>query len=166
MKKVKNVVLKSGITKIGSYAFTEETSVNKMIICGTIKKIPTEFCWNAKIKKLVIKEGVKEIDIAGFMNCNIPSVVLPKSLSKISIYNFCDIADGVCTNLYHVYGYKNSAAYKFTKKFNELLKITSEKGEVYGKEYKGYEGWWGRHNDKFEKIAFHDLSKKSSSPKK
>lgn len=54
MKNVKNIVLKNGITALGNMAFTFPTSAQKMTITGSIKKIPSMFCWNAKIDCLIV----------------------------------------------------------------------------------------------------------------
>lgn len=54
MKNVKNIVLKNGITALGNMAFTFPTSAQKMTIAGSIKKIPSMFCWNAKIDCLIV----------------------------------------------------------------------------------------------------------------
>jgi len=57
MKNVKNIILKNGITSLGNMAFTYNTSVQKMTIAGTVKKIPSTFCWDAKIDSVVFYDG-------------------------------------------------------------------------------------------------------------
>ncbi len=128
MKNVKNIVLKNGVTSLGSMAFTFDTAVQKMTIAGTVKKIPSSFCWNAKIDSLVVCDGVEEISNDAFMNSKIYNVILPKSITRIDISAFCTIADGSSTYLSDVYGYSSSAAYSFVQKYNNLATETYQNG--------------------------------------
>lgn len=128
MKNVKNIVLKNGITALGNMAFTFHTSAQKMTIAGTVQKIPSMFCWNAKIDCVVVCDGVEEISDTAFMNSKIYHAILPKSITKIDISAFCTIADGSSTYLSDVYGYGSSAAYNFVKTFNKLATETYQNG--------------------------------------
>ncbi len=128
MKNVKNIVLKNGITALGNMAFTFNTSVQKMTIAGSIKKIPSMFCWNAKIDRLIVCDGVEEISDTAFMNSKIYHAILPKSITKIDISAFCTIADGSSTYLSDVYGYSSSVAYNFVKNYNKLAAETYQNG--------------------------------------
>lgn len=121
MKNVKNIILKNGVTELGNMAFSFNTSVKRMTIAGTIKKIPSMFCWNARIDCLMVCDGVEEISSDAFMNCKIYTAVFSKSLNKIDLFSFCSIGDVAFTYLTNVYGYKNSVASNFVKEYNKSV---------------------------------------------
>lgn len=158
MKNVKNIILKNGITSLGNMAFTNNTSVQKMTIAGTVKKIPCSFCWNAKIDSVVFYDGVEEISISAFMNSKIYNVILPKSITKIDIYAFCSIGDDAFTYLSDVYGYSSSVAYNFVKKYNKLATETYQNG------WSSDGGIWvilDKNGNESKAIKFHKLNASS-----
>ena len=159
MKNVKNIILKNGITSLGNMAFTYNTSVQKMTIAGTVKKIPSSFCWNAKIDSVVFYDGVEEISDGAFMNSRIYNVILPKSITKIDIYAFCTVADGLSTHLSDVYGYSSSVAYNFVKKYNKLATETYQNG--WSSEGGGIWVILDKNGNESKAIKFHKLNASS-----
>lgn len=133
IKNVKRLVVDNTVTELGKMAFKNEViSFEKVEIAGSVKVVPSEFCWRGDIDELIINEGVEKIEDNAFLNCDIKTVTIPKSVSEIGNFAFVKVADSVVTSLRKVYGYAGSTAEKLVDDYNTWATQTKETGRVDG----------------------------------
>ena len=84
-KSIKNVVIQSGITRIGSYAFFECESLTSVTISGTVTSIGMDaFCACNGLTSVIIPYGVQTIEYFAFEGCkNLISITIPESVKSI-----------------------------------------------------------------------------------
>ncbi len=94
---ITTVVIESGITRIGDYAFYEFTNLSNLSIASTVTTIGSNAFRNCtSLTEIIIPQGVTTIENAAFSACeNITSITLPQSLSEVELdafgYISCDI---------------------------------------------------------------------------
>ena len=121
--KIKKIVIKNGVTSIGSCAFSYIHHLTSVTIPGSVTRIGEEAfydCWS--LKSIVIPEGVQSIEDFAFGNCDaLGNVYLPVSLKKLAYDAFFvwDMALPISTK-HHVY-YAGSKA-----QWNKIV-ITGDK---------------------------------------
>lgn len=99
-KDIKSVVIDSGITTIGNYAFSWMPSLSTVIIPNTVTTIgETSFGHKVSLSKLIIPEGVTKIDRFAFSHASIKTIYLPRSLVSIDTGAFYNI--GKLTTIYY-----------------------------------------------------------------
>ena len=86
----KSIVIGSGVTSIGDYAFSDFTNVTSVSIPSTVTKIGTRaFYKNYGLKSVVLPDSVTSVGKNAFQNCTgLLSVTLSGSLSEIPAYCF------------------------------------------------------------------------------
>ena len=151
---IKNVLVKDGITRIGSYAFAylyDDSDVETVKIADSVKSIGENAFSGAKIKEITFPKNLKKIEGGAFSDCcNLKKVVIPdtvtvvgedafyncKSLKKITFGNGVKEVPYMfsgCDNLTEVIFGKNvkSFKYDYMNEGNAMCRITVKKGNKY-----------------------------------
>ena len=139
MENVKNIFIKDGITKLGTYAFfhlseinnndySKTEKVNYLSIAGSVKEIPSDFCYYW-INTISFNEGIGKISGGAFLETATKKIFVAKSVKDIDINNFVLISDPTYS-LVSVYGYKDTAAEYFAE---ELTKCCNDTQYGYNK---------------------------------
>ena len=83
--KVKKVVISSGVTSVGSWAFANCTAIESVTIPSSVKKIGNwAFSGCSGLKKVNISSGLTYIGMRAFNNCTaLEAISLPSSLTTI-----------------------------------------------------------------------------------
>ena len=86
----KSIVIASGVTSIGDYAFSDFTAVTSVTIPSTVTKIGYRaFYKNYALKTVTLPGSVTSIGKNAFQNCTgLEKVTLPGSLTEIPAYCF------------------------------------------------------------------------------
>ena len=97
--KIKGVIVKEGITYIGSNSFYNFESASFVYLPSTLKEIGKYafYCFSDAI--ITIPEGVTTIGDGAFRNSNIKTIILPSTLQSIGMYAFKGA--GKLTNVYY-----------------------------------------------------------------
>ena len=118
---ITSIVIKSGVTSIGNYAFSGATFLTSVSIPATVKTIGTEaFFKCSKLKSIVLPKGISIIKSYTFSGCTaLTSIYIPSTVKTIDFGAFSS-----CENLKTVkYGGSSSAWKKISiKTYNDLLK--------------------------------------------
>ena len=82
---IKQVIIESGVSSIGSYAFYEHPVLEYVEIPSTVKSIGLgAFCWSQQLKEITIPEGVTSIPEDCFWACSSLKVInLPSTIKTI-----------------------------------------------------------------------------------
>lgn len=90
--KIITVVIESGVTTIGAYAFDRCSELTSVTIPAGVETIETfTFYCCDNLESVTISEGVKNIKESAFSGCKkLESVTFPESLEVIGIYAFYD----------------------------------------------------------------------------
>ena len=90
-----SVVIPDGVTSIGSYAFSNCTSLTSIVIPDGVTSIGDHaFRDCTSLTSIVIPDGVTLIDIAAFRGCtSLTSVVIPGSVTSIGSSAFSGVPD-------------------------------------------------------------------------
>ncbi len=87
---VKRVVLESGVTSVGDYAFNNWKSLTSVSIADTVKRIGNmafSYCYN--LTGLTLPAGLESIGTEAFNNCtSLTSLTLPAGLTEIGSFAF------------------------------------------------------------------------------
>lgn len=96
---IKTVVISENITRIGDYAFQNNSSIEKIEIAGSVNSIGERAFYDCDgIQEVNIHEGVVEICKDAFQTCdNLPQITIPGSVKIIG-----DSAFAVCKELTEV----------------------------------------------------------------
>lgn len=77
-KKIKNVVIKKGVTSISDYAFSELYNLESVKIANTVTEIGRYSFQESGLKKVTIPKSVKKIGCGAFVDCeNLTEVKMP-----------------------------------------------------------------------------------------
>ena len=89
---IKAVVIESGITSIGWYAFKECSNMQSVTIPSSVTNIDNfAFLSCSNLTNVVIPEGVTRIGINAFCGCSgLNSITIPKSLTDVDMAAFVD----------------------------------------------------------------------------
>ena len=132
---IETVVIKSGITSVGNYAFYNCQYLENVSIPETVTIIGDHSFYNCRhIERLVIPEGVKSIVDSSFCGCNyLKTVALPSTVKSIAYCAFDD-----CTYLTDVYYSGDETAWGkiFIAAYNTYLKGST----IYYNSQSGYCG--------------------------
>ena len=91
---IKRVVIKNGITSIGSYTFFNCSELSNISIPNSVKSIGTNAFDNCRsLKSVEIPDGVKEIGDGAFWQCSLTSISIPNSVTSIGKYAFWGCRD-------------------------------------------------------------------------
>lgn len=140
MSKVKRVVIKDGVTQLGSLAFdSKEITLNSMTIAGTVEVVPELFCNGITINTLYLSEGIRHINENAFYGVT-KTVYIPKSVESISMKAFginTSQADGTVSYLKKIYGYKDGGGEQFANNLSEAVEDTKTGYRMWrdGKKY-------------------------------
>lgn len=90
MPYVSEVTICDGITNIGAYAFTGDTSLSKITMTNGIKTIGEyAFMYDTKLSSITIPNGVTSIGNSAFYECtSLTSINIPSSVTSINAYAF------------------------------------------------------------------------------
>ncbi len=90
INKVKNVIIKDGITEIGSYAFESFGEIETVKLPSTLRKINAgAFFACQMLKEVELNKGLESIGYFAFSECeNLKSVNIPKTVKKIGGWAF------------------------------------------------------------------------------
>ena len=93
--KVKNLIVRDGITKIGSESFDECDYLESIILSASIVKIDEAAFYHCdELVDISFSNGLRFIESCAFQNCrNIENIILPDSLNTIGSYAFCGCDD-------------------------------------------------------------------------
>ena len=82
---IKKVVIRSGITSVGSYAFYEHSAIESVELPDTIRTLgEASFCWAENLRAIHIPEGVTSIPEDCFWAClSMEEISLPSTLKTI-----------------------------------------------------------------------------------
>ena len=82
---VKAIVVKEGITSIGTHAFTDCVNATKVTLPSSLKTIKTSAFYRcSSLEEVSIPQGVTEIGALAFATCyNLKQVFLPVSVTKV-----------------------------------------------------------------------------------
>ena len=89
-EKITSVVVESGVTSIGNYAFYQCTAITDVQLPDGLTQIGEEaFGYCAALENIVIPQSVTDIARFGFVGCAaLTSVVIPDSVAKIKVGTF------------------------------------------------------------------------------
>lgn len=149
MENVKNIFIKDGITKLGTYAFvhlsvinnndySKTEKVNYLSIAGSVKEIPSDFCYYW-INTISFNEGIGKISGGAFLETATKTIFVPKSVKDIDMCNFELITDPTYS-LSTVYGYNGTKAEHFAKELTKCCNDTSYGYNTYGQDFFYAEG--------------------------
>ena len=91
LRNVKSVVIKSGVTSIGEFAFHECYSITSITIPGSVKSIG-EFAFYdcTSLEKVNLPKSITNIGSNAFKGCiSLKSISIPSSITSIGDYVFC-----------------------------------------------------------------------------
>ncbi len=116
---IKEIVVNSGVTSIGDFAFNNCKNLTKLSLPKGIKSIgDAAFMYCEKLTDLTLPTTVEYIRDSAFSDCNITEITLPDSLKSIGENAFCGcgfteikIPDGVSIDAY-AFGIYNSTLKK------------------------------------------------------
>ncbi len=92
---IKSIIIESGVTHIGSYAFPGVKNVNNICIPDSVKSTGQyAFGGCSALKSIIIPDSVTQLGNFAFNNCGIEHVDLPDSIKTVPWGLFCN-----CTNL-------------------------------------------------------------------
>ena len=92
---ITTVVIGSGATTIGQYAFYNCTSMTSVVIPSGVTSIGNyAFCECTDLKSVTIPSSVTSIGAYVFYKCSLTSVIIPEGVTSIGEYAFCN-----CTKL-------------------------------------------------------------------
>lgn len=78
------LLIPEGVTVINDYAFYDNTSVEKVTLPSTVKRVGVEaFCYCSELTEVVINEGLEVIDYYAFYSSGITNITLPSTLTTI-----------------------------------------------------------------------------------
>ena len=122
--RLKKIKLGKNVKKVGYYSFSENKSLETLVLDRKMQYIGTGAFWRCrKLKKVVLGKSVKRIDYAAFDGCS--------KLKSIYIYNkkcrICMSEDDHPTipKRTTVYGWKGSSAERYAKKYGLKFKVIS-----------------------------------------
>lgn len=137
---VKHVVIKDGITELGTLAFNSDNiHFNTMSISGNIETIPTYFCKGVSIDTLYINENVGFIENAAFYGV-IKKVYLPNSLGVLNIGAFGvnnSTGDGIISFVDKIYGYTGTVGERYVLDYLDAIQATNSSYKMWkdGRKY-------------------------------
>jgi len=82
-KNITSVVIKNGVTNIGSSAFSGHSSLTSANISNSVTIIGDNAFFNSSLNSVNIPESVTNIGQSAFKNCNLTSVNIPNSVTII-----------------------------------------------------------------------------------
>ena len=148
-KKMVNVVISEGITRIGDFAFVDCTNLVNIKLPKSLSYLGDQtFLRCTSLKKINIPYRVTTLGITGYMfqECGLESIIIPnnvtnipigtfricKQLKKVIIYSPKATIDSdafeYCSNSLVIQGYKGSTAQKFaTQNGFKFVPITSNR---------------------------------------
>lgn len=122
-----NVVFKKGVKTIGKYAF-EFSDIIEVKLPKGLKKIDDSTFSASSLKKVNIPKSVTSIDREAFFGTDIRKITVPSTVKKIGKYAIgikygeCGSYGGVNKKTV-IHCKKNSAAYKYAKKYKVKYKF-------------------------------------------
>ena len=118
---IKNVVIESGVTSIGSWAFARCDDLVSIEIPDTVTSIgDSAFSGCESLTAVTIPASVTTIGKAAFFNCkSLESVAIPAGITSISELSFCG-----CKNLTSI-SIKKSVTYVDKKAFDSCVSLES-----------------------------------------
>lgn len=165
IKKVKNVVINDGVTRLGALAFDMDgLTINRFIIAGTVTRIPNYFCRKIRIDSLYLCEGTNYVDNSAFY-CSVGEVFIPQSVSNVALSSFgINNAEGKGTISYlsRVYGYTNGVGDAFVSDYLKAIEATNSSVKAWTdcRQYALDSNMDGE-NDRNPKLEFVALDKSS-----
>ncbi len=91
---IKTLTIESGVTSIGSYAFSECSSVTSITIPDSVTSIGfCAFYGCSSLTSITIPDSVTSIDDRAFAYCSsLTSIAIPERVTRIgaSVFNWCD----------------------------------------------------------------------------
>lgn len=116
---IRNVIIESGVTTIGSWAFVRCDDLESIEIPDTVTSIgDSAFSGCSSLKAVSLPAGVTNIGTAAFFNCkSLESIVIPDGITSIAELTFCG-----CKNLTNV-SIKKSVTYVGKKAFDGCTRL-------------------------------------------
>lgn len=116
---IRNVIIESGVTTIGSWAFARCDDLESIEIPDTVTNIgDSAFSGCSSLKAVSLPAGVTNIGTAAFFNCkSLESIVIPDGITSIAELTFCG-----CKNLTNV-SIKKSVTYVGKKAFDGCTRL-------------------------------------------
>ena len=92
-EQIKTVIVKSGVTNIGTYAFFECRALTQVDMADTVRSIGNYAfytCWD--LANVVMRNGITSIGDWAFVSCSLTDITLPASLISIGegAFSYCD----------------------------------------------------------------------------
>ncbi len=135
-EQIKKVIIKDGITYIGSYSFSYLTALETVTIGKSVKTIgASAFEGVCNVKSINLPQSVEKIGFRAFAVCRgLREVKLPKNLKVIENSAFGDCRDLYGVKLPNSLTFIGSGAFKFCKSLAEIKipeKITKIESETF-----------------------------------
>lgn len=88
---IKKVVIESGVTHIGAYAFANFTSAKKFQIPDSVKSIGARaFYKNISLQSISLPDSLSDMGRMTFQDCtSLKEITLPQALTSVGEYSFC-----------------------------------------------------------------------------
>ena len=133
-----SIVVKSGVTYIGNYAFSNAYANKSLTIAGTVTEIGTGAFFGTNLTDLKLPNGLKKIGARAFESCGLTNAEIPQSVTYIGTdaFNRCTVLkkftvwSKTCTiaapsasycdtlpRMATIYGYKGSTTETYAKKY-------------------------------------------------
>ncbi len=95
---IRTVIINSGVTSIGSYAFGYFKSLSKIIIPDTVTVIGSSaFKYCTAFYEFNMPDSIKSIGNEAFYGCKIKNINLPENLTDMGyrVFTFCDALESI-----------------------------------------------------------------------